>query len=411
MLPPTLVVFANPDASDRLRLDLEAKHFEDLRRAGGDVRVVHAASLDDLALALSEGACEILHFSGHGNRNALLFDHVADADGESVVAGRLVDLIRASRSPIQLVVLMACSSDGLTRRLTPLVPYVIGIRGDADDALAVRFARQFYTCLHQGRSVLDSFGMAKPLAVDRVAGPLRVTVHSAGGAERHLVHLEPGFHIRKSLIVDLSEIEDRVDQLGVSFEVLKELVSRKLRLHRWVFQYPRNRAILPVGHLFAEFSWVDPNGLVRCSDVFLPRQDVTDDELDTLVSFVVCYNDLYCSSYREPAVSGGDPALDAARLATALRDHEEFMDMVFSETAPSWRKVSHRSVVSHFLGSSMRISEISIKASLRICHTHLGRGQLGLAVADLETVLSTWHDLIDSLRDAIRSTPSTVAST
>jgi hypothetical protein len=109
-----LFLAANPTNTARLRLDEEIHRIESriegsLFRDSFELISKMAARPDDLIQLLNKHRPHIVHFSGHGNMEELIFQ---DENGEmkTVSIGALAELFKTVKDEIQVVVLNACFS-------------------------------------------------------------------------------------------------------------------------------------------------------------------------------------------------------------------------------------------------------------------------------------------------------------
>lgn len=115
-----------------------------------------AASISDLRSALLLRQWSILHFSGHGVTQGLVF---VEKDGVPRLATgvSLAKLVRLSQQNLKCVLLNACYSDKQAKHMAKFVTHVIGMTGKVADSAAIAFADGFYAALAQGRTVLSAF--------------------------------------------------------------------------------------------------------------------------------------------------------------------------------------------------------------------------------------------------------------
>jgi hypothetical protein len=147
-----LLVFANPEGSTPLRLQAEERVIKEAiqlakARETVELKTLAAATVDDLRRALLSNEYQIVHFSGHGQPGALVFE---TSEGGAVKSplealGALMKL----HPSIECVVLNACYSLAL---LVPIAPYTIGMEKPIDDRAAIEFARGFYDAVVAGKS-------------------------------------------------------------------------------------------------------------------------------------------------------------------------------------------------------------------------------------------------------------------
>jgi tetratricopeptide (TPR) repeat protein len=115
---------------------------------------------DALAAGTPDTAYQVVHFSGHGEPDGLaLEDELGRTD--FVTADELVDIFRDR--PVRLVVLNACRTDAIARRLHQEagVPAVIATTDSLYDDEASLFTARLYAWLARGCSVAEAFAEAR----------------------------------------------------------------------------------------------------------------------------------------------------------------------------------------------------------------------------------------------------------
>ena len=116
----------------------------------------YAMSADALPRALLWHQPHVVHLSGHGRPNALLFAH-RHLDWQSISAAALVHVFGVLGEHSRLVVLHSCYSDTHARALVEHVDFAIGMRQGMRDDAFVAFARGLYMALGHGCSIQKSF--------------------------------------------------------------------------------------------------------------------------------------------------------------------------------------------------------------------------------------------------------------
>ncbi len=117
----------------------------------------HATTVDELRLALLDDGYKVLHFSGHGDFDCLLFENEQGKKLDSPLnaVGALV-----KRHPsINCVILNACNSTAALS--TPIAEITIGMDSPVDDRAAVEFSRGFYDAIAAGKSYEDAIAEGK----------------------------------------------------------------------------------------------------------------------------------------------------------------------------------------------------------------------------------------------------------
>jgi hypothetical protein len=156
-----LILAANPKTTTKLSLDEEIREInEGLRRSNYRDQFVIYSVLEpgqrDLRRALLDHNPDIVHFTGHGNKEGLL---VVDEMGMPVhvSTGVLSGLFELFSDKVECVILSACYSAPQVNAISKHIKYVIGMRKEIEDKAAIEFAIGFYDALGGGRSVDDAF--------------------------------------------------------------------------------------------------------------------------------------------------------------------------------------------------------------------------------------------------------------
>lgn len=175
-----LFLAANPDGTERLRLDQEVRAIDRALREGKhrdrfDLLQHSAVTVDDLPALLLRHQPDIVHFSGHGSNQGAIFlepgsgrsDHECEEDVEdqSAPSGRpgyvsarsLSRTFEILKDNVRCVVLNACYSDVQARGISEHVDVVIGMSRAISDKAAINFASAFYLGLGFGRDVRTAF--------------------------------------------------------------------------------------------------------------------------------------------------------------------------------------------------------------------------------------------------------------
>ena len=149
-----LFLGSNPDNTTRLRLDREYREVDQHLREGGqrdelDLRSAWAVRLTDLSRELLRWEPTVVHFSGHGTPDGLVFEA---EDGSSVVAPiePLAELFRVLKDNIRCVVLNACHAESQAKVLSEHIEFVVGTSASITDPGAIAFASGFYRGLSFG---------------------------------------------------------------------------------------------------------------------------------------------------------------------------------------------------------------------------------------------------------------------
>ncbi len=157
-----LFLAANPRASTPLRLDEEIRQIHEKIRAAEfrdsfELQSRWAVRPLDLLQAFNEVRPHVVHFSGHGTRNAelVLEDDAGTPKPVSVTA--IESLFSTVKDNIRLVLLNACHSEDQARAVSKAIDCTVGMSAAIGDEAAITFASTFYGALAFGRSVGQAF--------------------------------------------------------------------------------------------------------------------------------------------------------------------------------------------------------------------------------------------------------------
>lgn len=161
-LTQILILAANPQNTDRLRLDEEVREIqaalEDSRnRDEFEVITRWAVRVDDLQKVLLDHNPDIVHFSGHGSgENGLILE---DDTGQArlVSTSALAKLFALFQDTIECVCLNACYSEVQAEAIRASIPYVVGMNQPIGDKAAIKFAKGFYRAIGANRSIEEAY--------------------------------------------------------------------------------------------------------------------------------------------------------------------------------------------------------------------------------------------------------------
>jgi hypothetical protein len=171
-----LLIFAvNPVNSSRLRLDEEIRNIEEVLRPANwrdefEIITKWAVRTQDLQDYLHEVRPQIVHFAGHGDgsRGLCLENNVGQE--QFVNTDALAELFGFFRRTLKCVFLNACYSEVQAKAIHQHIDYVIGMKQEIKDSVAIKFAVGFYSALGAGRSYADAFDLGRN-AIRRTENP------------------------------------------------------------------------------------------------------------------------------------------------------------------------------------------------------------------------------------------------
>jgi CHAT domain len=190
-----LFVAASPEDEVPLRLDHEVREIQDRIRMSEyrDAVRLHwrpAARVSHLFQFLNEVRPHIVHFSGHGDQDSLVFEDM-DGCSKPLSTSDLGRLLHISSDRIRLAVFNSCESASQAEHACEHIDAAIGMDRPVEDDAAKIFAGQFYNAIGFGRSLLEAFEQARhqvKLVTGRTSGePLLFTAAGVNAGDLYLV--------------------------------------------------------------------------------------------------------------------------------------------------------------------------------------------------------------------------------
>ncbi|MCA1498285.1 MULTISPECIES: CHAT domain-containing protein [unclassified Bradyrhizobium] len=158
---PVRVLFVSCDPEGtgaRLNLDAEQRAIKEalkLSPHGGKItlELLPSATTDDLRRSLLENSYDIVHFSGHANRKALVF---ADSENKAVEVpiSAVADLIKRHPS-VRCVILNGCET--VKGMVASIADWTIGMDKKISEPAALQFSKGFYDAVGAGKSIRDAY--------------------------------------------------------------------------------------------------------------------------------------------------------------------------------------------------------------------------------------------------------------
>jgi hypothetical protein len=391
-----LILYSNPEDTDRIRLDLEHRaidHVLATRHLPPNTVVRrHATTFEDLTAALAEDEFSLFHFSGHGTSQGIYLEGQSRQSGELITAKRLGVLLSRAQPSLKAALFMCCFSADSIPDLSIAAPYLLTVFGSADDNSTIEFVRAFYDRYLEGGSIVKACFFAQQRVDLEVVLSRRAEQASRG---KTLFEVFPsGNHFGDSFLVDLSEAEPDIERLDLPRERLLALLTRKIRLHQRIFDFPREKALLPVGHLVGVFSWRSAGDLIQCHRLLKMKTGLEQDACDVWASLTVEYNDEVIQKYRlqtDPASPQNQRALQVA-LHNYQYSYKRLCD---------WQKFE--TVLPKYAPEQYRLTKSIIGANLGMAEQKLCAEDLASVVFHLESALSAKHDLLDALTETFTS--------
>lgn len=160
-----LFLSANPISTPRLRVDAELACIDDALKSSKsrdrfDLENKGAVRLDTFSASILENNPEIIHFSGHADKEGIALE---DKDGQTkVLANIAIDQIfKLFKNKVKCVVLNACYSENQAKIISKHGIYVVGMNDEINDDVAINFSVGFYLGIVNGKDPVFSYNFAK----------------------------------------------------------------------------------------------------------------------------------------------------------------------------------------------------------------------------------------------------------
>jgi hypothetical protein len=269
-----LAIFSNPTESARLSLDREDKALVSLSRQYSDCVFLDrqpASDIDDIHWLISNNIYDIIHFSGHGDKNGIILEKCGSpGTQEFYSAMQIVHLLDLAPRPPTVVIFLCCFSSEYADTLCKAAPFVITTDESVYDSECIQFVTGFYEKFFESQSVTSSFThginllRAKNLYRDVFRLFRRELLIKS---DSMFIECKPRTD-RDTIIINLDPVAEKLDKLGATREEILHLISRKLSIHYWIFEGARDDALIPIGSLlFGSFSWKNSADVVICNDL------------------------------------------------------------------------------------------------------------------------------------------------
>lgn len=158
-----LFLSANPEPKSPLAVDREYRRIAkclQTTRYRDRVELISwpDTHTSDLAKLLHDQRPDIVHFSGHGKPSGSLLMRNSTGLPHPVPPEVIASYLARRNDSVRLVVLNACYSQALARRLQDDIHCVVGMTTEVTDKAAITFAERFYEALFDNRPFDAAFG-------------------------------------------------------------------------------------------------------------------------------------------------------------------------------------------------------------------------------------------------------------
>jgi hypothetical protein len=194
MKEKTKILFLAANSSDEIhgRLVKEAREIGDrlgvgTERDSFELITEWAVRPADIQRHLLAHKPHIIHLAARGTEagDILMAD---DADpARSVSSAALAELFRILSDNIRVVILSADYADRLAAQLTRIIDYAVSINSMVDGETVVTFSTHFYQALGYGRTVVESFELARnQLMIDNKPDHVKFVLSVGDAADESL---------------------------------------------------------------------------------------------------------------------------------------------------------------------------------------------------------------------------------
>lgn len=396
-MPRVLICYSNPSDTSRIRLDVEHSELESLVRRDPSQEMpltrLHATRVEDLFSEAASGQYEIIQFSGHGDESGIYVES-PDRSGSQLVGFDAVrKLLEISTPHLRALVLTCCYSSSYKNELAPHVPYLITVEGPAPDTAAIEFAKIFYSYyLTKRTSIEEATALAQAISEINNTG-LTIRVLRRGlFARDDTRQIEIFVGKGHRLLLDVTNVRPFVEAMPEEKrEDFLHCLCTGILAHTSLFSTAMQRVAFPFGTYLGVFSWQNSIDPIKCEKVLQVSDSVTEVQFETLARLMSRYTTLARNDYR--TAQRRDYPNKPHVVTSALRDFHAMADTFLGlELGDNLRAISP---------GATKVAAAIIRANLAEGDDCLRRTDYSQAVVHLETALSTLHNLILQLLDAV----------
>lgn len=388
-----LILYSNPATTDHLRLDREHKRIDQALKETGsspfEVLRRHAVTVLDVTRELCGYRYEVVHFSGHGSSDGLYVDSAEGESADLLSAAKLARIIKETQPSLAAIVLMTCYSADLLHHFSACAPYIVSVCGSADDNAVIEFVGLFYEEYFRSRSVVSAFNLARNYVDEK----LDVSLYRKRplDCDPHVIAIYPAIYPsrhRDPIFVDLSAAEQSIQRLGLSRDKFLQTLSRKMRIHRWLFEGERESIVIPVGQYFGIFSWTNAYDLIHCHAIVKLKSQLSSHFHEVLAQIIVEYNELHLLEYRR--LPGAVDESTCSILKKGIDKLHGLFDRFFKQE-------ENYSALASVEPEFMAQIRATCWANLRKADEKFLERDFRSAVIAAEIALSSFHDTVDEL--------------
>jgi len=383
-----LVFQSNSDSNQQLALSREAdeiKRAAEAKAPDAKISIRYVTTLDVLEDDLRASDTKYLHFSGHGSESGICLEsngrmHLLDSAG-------LAKLFTALDVHLDALFLNCCYSASHAQVFTQVSRTVVVCQGTVLDDAAIIFAKLFYQNLFHTKDPTKAFRAA--VASSELRNPLASTKYAILSRKN-----DPDDIVLTAFVGDFPPIEIELTPLRsflsnrplISDDILDSL-TRKIRVHRWIFKDRGDNVPIPVGRYCVLVSWDEATSRVICKRIVIPNEEKN--SISALVAFFsacIAYNKLITTPYRFLDLGRQQITLSdrtVVKFSEALSRFEQLSDE-FTSRSPGLRTIMAQALA--YMSEASLLAEEHFSAQL---------------VRYLESALSAMHDMLLCVLDEL----------
>ncbi len=400
-----LMVFSCPNDQKRLRLDREhswLKKIIDSKDAQGKIKILQAATINELIEAISSPNLRVVHFSGHGSHNSIYLEKTLDEDvGEELNVKILSKILQEHCPNLETLILASCySADGINQ-LIKSASKIITVKGEAGDNAAIEFTKHFYENYLNGVSVDKSIIRAQLyLQAHNIADNFRILVTRRGLSGEHhhpLIQAVKNKRTEESILIDISDVESCFELLTINRDEFISKLASKIKIHHWLVYQTSDmeHAILSFGRYHAIFSWEIGMDLVKCRKIIRLKKGVSEKQSNAWIGLALRYNQLFALPYRsyrnaEP-LTNGSPSEKLNRHQ--LRPFRLTAENFFSE------QTEFSEAIQDTIPDDIKLFAPTIIHNFNLAMEEFSQENSSQSIIHLETTLSAIHSVLELLTE------------
>lgn len=402
-----LIIFSCPKNQDRLRLDREHRVIQKIiesKISHVKIRILQAATINDLIEAISSPGLRVVHFSGHGSHHSIYLEKSEYSDvGEELNANILSIIIQEHCPNLEALILSSCYSSSGIDCLVKSASKIITVEGEAEDKAAIEFTKHFYENYLSNESIDKSIIRAQLyLQAHNIADSFRILVTRRGFSEESshpLIQAVKNKLTEESILIDVNDVESSFVRLKINRDEFISKLASKINIHHWLVYQTSDmeHAILSFGKFHAIFSWEIGMDLIKCRKIIRLKNGVSEKQSNAWIGLGLRYNQLFALPYRSyrHADSFKDEHPRTKLNRHQLRPFKLTVENFFSEHTESSESIREA------IPDDIKLFAPTIIHNFNFAMDEFLQDDYSQSVIHLETTLSAIHSVLELLTDKL----------